>query len=271
MTNDHSLGGTAVVAAGGLDHHVLPNMNAGSSKDLRVREHETTTALMAEEEKLMTEDEEITSEEDDEGGMMMMMDHDEEDNVERTMLTVALMKSVVESRGSADSNDNDDDDSSKHRYGLRDRKRRRPSGLDLERLENLQTSPSMGRKIKKDENDKIPSPPVISSEDAYDPPIIDGMLSVPNPLSKPIIQQQQHPPIGHRGKLVSTTSSVPCPLPAVVSASADVKKVTINEQHNEMSFNRKRGFSIDIDCKYLFRVLRRVCSYSFSMDGWIDC
>lgn len=75
--------------------------------------------LMNEEERLMDHDEEIYSDEE-------VMDHDKE---ERKMITVALVKSVVETK-------NDGEEGKP--YGLR--KRRRPTGEDLRLLEHNQST-----------------------------------------------------------------------------------------------------------------------------------
>lgn len=80
--------------------------------------------LINEEEHLMVHDEEISSVED--------TDHDTE---ERRMLTMALVKSVVETKQENGSSD-------EKRYGLR--KRRRPAGEDLRLLEHNQSSKDGG-------------------------------------------------------------------------------------------------------------------------------
>ena len=79
--------------------------------------------LINEEEHLMAHDEEISSVED--------ADHETE---ERKMLTVALVKSVVETKQESSSDEK--------RYGLR--KRRRPTGEDLRVLEHNQSSKDGG-------------------------------------------------------------------------------------------------------------------------------
>jgi hypothetical protein len=132
MTNENAIGGTALVnptAPGSALKHSL--RSATRAKDEELEE----AALIREEEKVMDEDdEEITSEEDYETA-------EGAEKVERTMLTVALVNSAVEGRKLSDDS-GDPTDPSKHRYGLR--KRRRQSGEDLRRLEHFQSTTEGG-------------------------------------------------------------------------------------------------------------------------------
>jgi len=131
MTNENSIGGTALMNPVGVKHSLR------SATKAKVEELEEA-ALIREEEKIMhVEDEEVTSEEDCET-------NDAAEKIERTMLTVALVESVVQTRKrSHDSADTtSSDDASKHRYGLR--RRRRQSGSDLKRLEHFQSTTEGG-------------------------------------------------------------------------------------------------------------------------------
>lgn len=159
MTNEHGIGGTALCnptsTPDGMKHSLR---SAAAAKDANDAERLEDEALIKEEDKMM-EDEEITSDEDADG-------EDDKDVTERAMLTVALVKSVVDSRGeaaaagdqrreaaaappppaSAESGGGGagepPESPNSHRYGLR--KRRRASGHDLDRLETFQSSNAGG-------------------------------------------------------------------------------------------------------------------------------
>lgn len=157
-------------------------------------------AFVQAEEKLMDEDEEVTSV--------------ESGNVEDAMVNIALVQSVVES-GDADLKE-------------RLRKRPRPSGRDLERLEHLQSSGKGGMAHSSDP------------------------LAVPNPLLNPIPKQTPsnvkiEPP---------EAATVPSPLPAISSeVTQESRGEPISESKRRVNFEdppvtRLRGFSIDLDCKY---------------------
>eukprot|EP00977_Amphora_coffeiformis_P011324 scaffold2726_cov167-Amphora_coffeaeformis.AAC.2 len=119
MTNSNSSGGTTLVNPGDAKHSLTVDGVMASSAE----EEKIEGILINEEEHLMAHDEEISSVEDG--------DHDTE---ERKMLTVALVKSVVETKQESSSDEK--------RYGLR--KRRRPTGEDLRVLEHNQSSKDGG-------------------------------------------------------------------------------------------------------------------------------
>lgn len=119
MTNSNSSGGTTLVNPAGDAKRSLNEAMAASSAE----EEKIEGLLINEEEQIMAHDEEITSEEE--------TDRDAE---ERKMLTVALVKSVVETK--------QDSSGDEKRYGLR--KRRRPTGEDLRLLEHNQSSKDGG-------------------------------------------------------------------------------------------------------------------------------
>jgi hypothetical protein len=117
MTNSSSSGGGTTFYGPGKDakHSLNVNDPLGASGE----EAKIEGLLMNEEERLMEHDEEIFSDEE-------VTDHDKE---ERKMITVALVKSVVET-----TNDGEEDKP----YGLRER--RRPTGDDLRLLEHNQST-----------------------------------------------------------------------------------------------------------------------------------
>lgn len=119
MTNSSSSGGTTLVNPAGDAKHSLNEAIAANSTE----EEKIEGLLINEEEQIMAHDEEITSEEE--------TDRDAE---ERKMLTVALVKSVVETKQGSSGDEK--------RYGLR--KRRRPTGEDLRLLEHNQSSKDGG-------------------------------------------------------------------------------------------------------------------------------
>jgi hypothetical protein len=158
MTNENSIGGTALVnpaaPGSGLKHSLR---SATRAKEEELEE----ATLIREEEKVMDEnDEEITSEEDSETA-------EAAEKVERTMLTVALVNSAVEGRKLSDDS-GDPSDSSKHRYGLR--KRRRQSGEDLKRLEHFQstTEGGLARVPKRPEPSGEPEPKRVAPKEESD-------------------------------------------------------------------------------------------------------
>eukprot|EP00522_Entomoneis_paludosa_P013038 CAMPEP_0172449614 /NCGR_PEP_ID=MMETSP1065-20121228/8269_1 /TAXON_ID=265537 /ORGANISM="Amphiprora paludosa, Strain CCMP125" /LENGTH=545 /DNA_ID=CAMNT_0013201319 /DNA_START=881 /DNA_END=2518 /DNA_ORIENTATION=+ len=200
-------------------------------------------ALIHDEERIM--DEEITSDEESETAEKM----------ERKLVTVALVKSVVESGAKGDDGGT--------RYGLR--KRRRPAGDDLKRLEHNQATNSgglarVGVGNRSRSNSKVSAPP----------PSISPNSTVPNPLAVAAAATPIHPPpilpkplsAAAPDPAPSMAPAVPCPLPASAvsnptekpaapaeetEASAapdlpDKRKVTINEPPSRM-----RGFSIDLE------------------------
>lgn len=295
MTNENVLGGTALVSPSGgggsacltrqqrrsLHSSASNNVDAAANGGPGVAAADCLTedaVLLEEEEKLMEEDEEITSEEDN------------NETMERTMLTVGLMKSVVDttnartqSSSSLDDSGRSEkfavDDSSQHRYGLR--KRRRPTGQALERLEYLQSSNEGGlARVKQDRpmgSEELPmeGPSADSltqtpkragrkthlpatQEDPPAPPLICS-TSVPNPLQthlSPVLHNNIKAETNAVAPLATVTvTEVSCPFSVSSSSptlmpqeNSEKKKVTINES---MVTSRKRGFSIDIDCKSL--------------------
>lgn len=177
-------------------------------------------ALIRAEERIM--DEEITSEEESETV----------GKLERKHLTVALVKSVVESGG---------EDNGSPRYGLR--KRRRPAGEDLEKLEHNQWS-NEGGLARSRSNSK--------ADNSDRPPSIPSSSTVPNPLAAlqaPSPQVKSRPSnASGPDPITSADPPVPCPLPAAaveepLAEVVDKRKVTINEP----ALGRPRGFSIDLE------------------------
>jgi hypothetical protein len=298
MTLDNGIGGTTVVSAtSSAATATSPGSMKHSLRSAVVAQVDAaeTELLVKEEEKLMAhndvvEDEEVTSEEE------------EPDNeaTERAMLTVALVKSVVETRGLNHPGAPLGTPSSpgSHAYGLR--KRRRPSGQDLERLEHFQSTKDGGlARVTKGPDSPTAtavrgsSPSLTLPQPAQDPPkpkkvvgrrdmkppalpprppnlVQSGTSSVPNPLLNKMDSPATAPV---SAKLDSLTS---CLLPdqdtgrkvipmvlvsdvlGVSSEAADKRKVTINEP--DLS-NRKRGFSVDLDCKFSVDSARRGCQH----------
>jgi hypothetical protein len=237
MTNGNASGGTAVVNP---SHRAL--RSASKSKSSPTTADPLEVVLMNEEEKML--DEEVTSIEDN--------DHEEtsELSVEDTMMTVALVKSVVEAHGRGG---NDDDDAGGKdnpseakeggRYGLR--KRPRAAGQDLARLEHFQTtnegglarlakplapteriSPQDAAAAQKNEKPPPSTTARRRGSQTRPPPVVmvpDSQLSssVPNPLSRAI-----HPGDPSFGadtvKILDSTAfeqqsltRVPCPLSGI--------------------------------------------------------
>lgn len=272
MTRENGIGGTAVVAPG--LKHSLRSASKAKAEAERLEE----VALMKEEEKMMMDDEEITSEEDN-----------DDETRERTMLTVALVKSVVETRPADSGPRSPGGDSQSSRYGLR--KRRRASGSDLERLEHFQSSKDGGLArgtkppAEPDEEQAMPPPsvkakatkpksapttkrmtfpnlgtPTEATTDAVEP--LQPMSSVPNPLLRPVLAPSPAP-LAHPGN-PAYGSSVPYALSSASASAAapdsDKRKVTIQEDVNLIS--RKRGLSIDLDCECR---VGEVCHVSFNL------
>jgi len=174
MTNEHGIvgGGTAIVnptpatsttSPGDAMKHTLRSASKTKTTDSL-----EDAALVKEEDKMMVDDEEVTSVEDN------------AEAAERTMLTVALVHSVVESHGKPgrvktedtsgsttptadDKKPTDDGPVSPGRYGLR--KRRRPSGQDLERLEESQSADNRGQAVKQEDDPGKPENVKIKLED----------------------------------------------------------------------------------------------------------
>lgn len=107
----------------------------------RVQSEQLEEAALIKEENQMLDDEEVTSEEEGDG--------DGDTVVERTIFTVALVNSVVDShQSSSDLSQKSDGSADNRKYGLR--KRRRQSGEDLKRLEHNQMTKDGGLARQKD-------------------------------------------------------------------------------------------------------------------------
>jgi len=277
MTNGN--GGTALVnpsTGSGLKHSLRSATKAKAAAAESSEEFNEEAAFIKEEEKMMAEDEEVTSEEED------------HETVERTMLTVALVKSVVDRHKSSGDDTHDtggkDDEDTKQRYGLR--KRRRPAGEDLKRLEHFQSTKEGGLARQKHEQPKaaqhpsaaapMPLPPQLKRDPASshpgapslsssrEPPQvpISNASSVPNPLSSKAVQPPSILLPSSASKVskpdlsASFPSTVPCPLPAATFEGKPESTASLEEPVekrrvtiNETANNRMRGFSIDMDCK----------------------
>ena len=219
MTNGNATsGGTALVnrssttTSAGLGNHRA--LRSATKKNAEAEE----VALMNAEEKMM--DEEITSVEDN-----------QDESMERTMMTVALVKSVVETKYRGDGGDKaggserkscDNDAKKGSRYGLR--KRRRPSGQDLERLEHFQSTSDGGLARTSPRE-----PPVKNCSSGSAPPPGQGPVrSAPSQSvttkreAKPrsLVKQRVVPLPNPLGRL-QAPSSVPNPLSVVVMHPGD--------------------------------------------------
>lgn len=236
-----------------LRHALRSAAKGGTPTEERMEE----AALIHAEEKML--DEEITSEED-------------EAPVDGDLYPVSIMK------GEGDEEEaSDDEGGAKTRYGLR--KRRRPTGQDLERLERCQTSDEGGlarssskERLKKPsgsidataESDGGGTEKTTASTVAASPRIVPKTSLVPNPLalSAKASGPSETGTLPSRGSAKSATQdksrtpmAVPCPLPAApfedapepVPSTERAKKVNF-QQPSEIG--RIRGFSIDMDCEY---------------------
>jgi hypothetical protein len=229
------------------------------------------SALVQAEEKLMLadddDDEEITSVESN--------PVEDEEVVERTMLTMALMNSVVDQKqqrlrnhGVKKDHANAENTANNVDIKQRLRKRRRRANQDLDLLEYNQSTTKVGGLA------------YTRSSTAHDRLVPNPLMEpppVPPPAStKPIATTISHPPppaIPPSPQFPSllpnkTSFSVPCPLPpAALTATQPlvpsmeappVKMVNFAEPvllnnstasaSNQMLGNRMRGFSIDLDC-----------------------
>jgi hypothetical protein len=253
-TVENALGATAIDVRG-VKHSLRSNDNSNADAETFFEE----AALVKEEEKLM-EDEEITSEED-------IDDADVDANI-----TVALVKSLVDNHApvarpttrllpAATTTGSD----SNRRYGLR--KRRRQSGADLERLEHFQSSKDGGLARSRTSSEDVG----VGLDDFTMPPPAYAVTSTGKPSSmkkstvysrrlNPRVTPASKPSQQGESSDAAHVSLVPNPLtrqfitkPAKVSGGEltglEPKKVTIN---NPPVTNRKRGFSIDLDCKYWY-------------------
>jgi hypothetical protein len=210
-------------------------------------ELEEEVALEKAEEKLMEEDEEIES--CDESGKPVV----DTEKLERRMMTVALVKSVVETSGSNGNSAKEEGTDKKHTYGLRKRgsKISRDSSDDEERPQTRRrrTQPLKKRSIASARG----VVPVGNSSGtvATAGPMSQGIHStqqVPNPLLQPTHFSAQA-----KVAAASTLPLVPCPLPAGESSKEAGKldgasSAQVAMKANEFATTRRgRIFSIDID------------------------
>ena len=268
-TTSSSSGGTAFCNPGGDAQHSLNEPIANSGDAAKIE-----GILINEEERMMEHDEEIDSDAE-------VVDPDKE---ERKMLTVALVKSVVETKKDGDEKP----------YGLR--KRRRPTGEDLRLLEHNQSTNDGGlaRTAKASEavqdpflvpsgvrggtsaatddrkvgasavhrdaepmkpppsNLKRPALKVPKVESPVNVPIIPASSTVPNPLSAVPIQPSTMSM--HSSKAAhadSASSAVPCPLPAAAVEEKTFPPLLDSADKRKVTINepvqRPRTFSIDLD------------------------
>lgn len=289
MTLDNGIGGTTVVTASPSSSAAAtsPGSMKHSLRSAVVAQVDAaeTALLVNEEEKLMAtndivDDEEVTSEEE------------EPDNeaTERAMLTVALVKSVVETRALNHPGAPAGTPSSPgaHAYGLR--KRRRPSGQDLERLEHFQSTKDGGLA-------RVAKAPDVSTAPTGSAALLQHPPQEPPKLKKSVDSRDMKPPARppRPPNLVqSAASSVPNPLlnkmdsPATAPVSATVHLESLSSyllpdqdpgrnafpvavaseaqvagasaesaDRRKVTINepelssRKRGFSVDLDCTCL--------------------
>jgi hypothetical protein len=234
------------------------------------------SALVQAEEKLMLaddDDEEITSVESNPA--------EDEEVVERTMLTMALMNSVVDQKqqqlrnhGVKKDHANSENTANNVDIKQRLRKRRRRSNQDLDLLEYNQSTTKVGglayTRSSTAHDRLVPNP-------LMEPPASDTTL--PPTAAKPLAKTVSQPPLPaippspqFPSLLPNKTSfSVPCPLPPAALAATQpsplvssmeappVKMVNFAEpvplnhsSSNQMLGNRMRGFSIDLDRTCLF-------------------
>lgn len=205
MTNENVIGGTALVNPSSPSSELKRVLRSAQKKGRQHVDPEEDSTLVKEEEKIM--DEEITSEDDETTNAAAA-------NMERKLLTVALVKSVVET-GKASSGTDDKGDNKTPRYGLR--KRRRPAGRDLERLEHNQSTKNGGLArvhIKREEGACDGNEPknIITP-----PPLLPPTLQQPPPIltsQKPPISQDPQPP------LMQVKMNEPLPTPPLPSTSS---------------------------------------------------
>ena len=242
-----------------------------AAKATAVKDDADEDAALIREEDRILEDEEITSDEESEVAAKM----------ERKLMTVALVKSVVDTGGSSNSssvgalrglNSSKVKESgpASPRYGLR--KRRRPTGNEIKGSDSSQVSSVTGlARLVNDVSGKAGDGSSRVSA-AILPPIVKSSSMVPNPLASAPIQP---PPILPTTTITSSSAGhgikaippvVPCPLPASLSpepnppppttstemqppktsepdqSSCEKRKVKISEDPVRM-----RGLSIDLE------------------------
>ena len=214
-------------------------------------------ALEAAEEKMMEDDEEIES--CDESGKPVV----DTEKLERRMMTVALVKSVVETSGK----DSDGDKKQPHSYSLRKRNSRHGRDSPDEEPSRGRTRSKPAKKTNPVKKRPVPAalaaPPVLPKRTASgnssstvkeeNGPISEAIQStaqVPNPLLQVVNSQQAYP--------TAPLPPIPCPFPeseskeecrpdAAASAPSAIGKG--NEFGAPLAAKRGRIFSIDIDRK----------------------
>lgn len=225
------------------------------------QELEEEVALEKAEEKLMQhgdddddDDEEIHS--CDESGKPVV----DAEKLERRMMTVALVKSVVETSGNAQNANDGDGDDKKHSYGLRKRNLK-SSGSDDEdeepprqRVRKTQQQPLKKRSVHGSSASAVTMP----KQKTTVGPMSQGVQStqqVPNPLLSSNVNPPQLPHPGAQAN-VSAAGPVPCPLPASAAKegrpdAAPSAPVTMKATDTDAAGAARRGriFSIDIDRK----------------------
>jgi hypothetical protein len=279
MTLEHAIGGTAVVSAAAADASSAPtpatmkhSLRSAAKAKAEADDDEAAALLAKEEEKLMAEsddggiveDEEVTSEEEE----------PDTEATERAMLTVALVKSVVETRGGggegggatpgatagkgdtcgSENHGGGPGSPGYHAYGLR--KRRRPSGQDLERLEHFQSTKNGGlARMAKELSQAPPFAPAAILSSIPKPSVVSSAVPVP-PL-----QLQSHPKakrLASGGRppkaAVSFTNKPPIP---PLSASSVVPNPLSNKIDSPMTAPRHPG-SLSLEAVESFQLPERV-------------
>jgi len=232
-----------------------------SPREQQELEQDEEVALEKAEEKLMGEEDEEIESCDEEGKPVV-----DTEKLERRMMTVALVKSVVETTGNASDDkpaeEGDADADKKHTYGLRKRnsKSNRDSSDDEEQPQprRRKTQPLKKRSVAT----ALPAPPALakrpkkvgnssSAAKAENGPMrIQSTQQVPNPL----LQQVNSSPPAQARAAAASLHPVPCPLPESESIE-DCRPDAAHSAPMTMKANdtgagrRGRIFSIDIDRK----------------------
>lgn len=224
-------------------------------------ELEEEVALEKAEEKLMQEDEDEEIESCDESGKPVV----DTEKLERRMMTVALVNSVVEHQpSSGNSTKESQDTDKKHTYGLRKRssKTSRDSSDDEERPQTRRrrTQPLKKRSVAS----ALSAPPVLPKESVVGnssgtaatagPQGMQSTQQVPNPLLQQVHETSQ---LSAQARAASTLHPVPCPLPAGGESSREASipdaasSAQVVMKANETGATRRgRIFSIDIDREF---------------------
>ena len=266
---------TSIITGGGAPTKQPFDDDDEDFESLLLRGEES--ALVHAEEKLML------AEEDDEEITSVESNHPDEEVVERTMLTMALMNSVVDQkqqqplRHHGAKKDHKVDD-----IKQRLRKRRRRANQDLDLLEYHQSTTkvgglaySRGSSEGSTAHDRVVPNPLLMTEAPGSVPTAAPTVIPPHP-SPAIPASPQLPFLPNK-----TSFSVPCPLPPAAlqppEAPPPAKMVNFlepvlpnhvsnnNSNTTMMLGNRMRGFSIDLDCTYLFLGGRSISLASFSL------